>query len=127
MLILILIQGKTDRPSRLELGRQQQQQNDDGPGLLGPAPGGGFNPLLFLQNAHGRGPAMSKFFLPDFSCRPPSKEAVTNISSSHPVPSLVNVLRIRIRRIRMFVGLLDPDPLVRGPDLAKIVRKIFIC
>ncbi len=26
------------------------------------------------------------------------------------------VLRIRIRRIRMFVGLLDPDPLVRGMD-----------
>jgi hypothetical protein len=26
------------------------------------------------------------------------------------------VLRIRIRRIRMFLGLLDPDPLVRGTD-----------
>jgi hypothetical protein len=26
------------------------------------------------------------------------------------------VLRIRIRRIRMFLGLLDPDPLVRGVD-----------
>ncbi len=61
----LLSQGKTDRPSRLELGRQQQQ-NDDGPGLLGPAPGGGFNPLLFLQNAHSRGPAMSKFFFAGF-------------------------------------------------------------
>jgi hypothetical protein len=28
------------------------------------------------------------------------------------------VLRIRIRRIRMFLGLLDPDPFVRGTDLA---------
>jgi hypothetical protein len=28
------------------------------------------------------------------------------------------VLRIRIRRIRMFLGLLDPDPLVRGTDPA---------
>ncbi len=27
------------------------------------------------------------------------------------------VLRIRIRRVRMFLGLLDPDPLVRGMDL----------
>ncbi len=27
------------------------------------------------------------------------------------------VLRIRIRRIHMFLGLLDPDPLVRGKDL----------
>ncbi len=26
------------------------------------------------------------------------------------------VLRIRIRRIRMFLGLLNPDPLVRGMD-----------
>jgi hypothetical protein len=26
------------------------------------------------------------------------------------------VLRIRIRRIRMFLSLLDPDPLVRGMD-----------
>jgi hypothetical protein len=26
-------------------------------------------------------------------------------------------IRIRIRRIRMFLGLLDPDPLVRGMDL----------
>jgi hypothetical protein len=25
-------------------------------------------------------------------------------------------IRIRIRRIRMFLGLLDPDPLVRGVD-----------
>ncbi len=28
----------------------------------------------------------------------------------------LSVLRIRIRRIRMFLGLLDPDPLVRGVD-----------
>jgi hypothetical protein len=27
-----------------------------------------------------------------------------------------SVLRIRIRRISMFLGLLDPDPLVRGMD-----------
>jgi len=26
------------------------------------------------------------------------------------------VLRIRIHRIKMFLGLLDPDPLVRGMD-----------
>jgi hypothetical protein len=25
-------------------------------------------------------------------------------------------IRIRIRRVRMFLGLLDPDPLVRGVD-----------
>jgi hypothetical protein len=48
------------------------------------------------------------------------------------------VLRIRIRRIRMFLGLLDPDPLARSTDpdpapgfgsfyhLAKIVRKTLI-
>jgi hypothetical protein len=30
----------------------------------------------------------------------------------------ITVLRIRIRRIRMFLGLLDPDPLVRGMDPA---------
>ncbi len=42
-------------------------------------------------------------------------------------------IRIRIRRIRMFLGLLDPDLLVRGMDpdpdpdhQAKIVRKILI-
>ncbi len=71
---VLAIQGKTDRHSRLELGRQQQQQqqNDDGPGLLGPAPGCGFNPLLFLQNAHNRGPAMSKFFFAGFFMSPPS-------------------------------------------------------
>ncbi len=28
----------------------------------------------------------------------------------------VAVLRIRIRRIRIFLGLLDPDPFVRGTD-----------
>jgi hypothetical protein len=28
----------------------------------------------------------------------------------------VPVLRILIRRIRMFLGLLDPDPLVKGTD-----------
>ncbi len=44
------------------------------------------------------------------------------------------VLRVRIHRIRMFLGLLDPDPLVRGTDpaqdpapdpsiIAKIARK----
>ncbi len=67
--VLAILQGKTDRPSRLELGRQQQQQNDDG--LLGPAPGGGFNPLLFLQNAHSRGPTMSKFFYAGYFMSPP--------------------------------------------------------
>jgi hypothetical protein len=41
------------------------------------------------------------------------------------------MLRIRIRRVHMFVGLLDPDQLVRGTDPdpthpAKIVRKTFI-
>ncbi len=29
---------------------------------------------------------------------------------------LTAVLRIRIHRIHMFLGLLDPDPLVRGMD-----------
>ncbi len=46
-------------------------------------------------------------------------------------PCLAPVLRIRIHQIHMFLGLLDPDPLVRGmdpdsdPDLSikKIVRK----
>jgi hypothetical protein len=37
-----------------------------------------------------------------------------------PDPYMMNmntpVLRIRIRRIRMFLALLDPDPLVRGMD-----------
>jgi hypothetical protein len=37
------------------------------------------------------------------------------------------MLRIRIRRIRMFLGLLDPDPLVRGmdpdPSNTKQIRK----
>jgi hypothetical protein len=37
------------------------------------------------------------------------------------------VLRIRIRRIRVFLGLLDPDPLVRGtgtdPDPSIIKQK----
>jgi hypothetical protein len=42
------------------------------------------------------------------------------------------VLRIRIRRIFMFLGLLDPDPLVRGTDpdpfyhQEKIARKTLI-
>jgi hypothetical protein len=40
----------------------------------------------------------------------------------------VAVLRIRIRRIRKFLGLLDPDPLVKvtdpDPD-SKIARKIL--
>jgi hypothetical protein len=31
------------------------------------------------------------------------------------------VLRIRIRRIRVFLGLLDPDPLVRGTDPASFI------
>jgi hypothetical protein len=45
-------------------------------------------------------------------------------------------IRIRIHRIHMFLGLLHPDPLVRGMDLdpaqdpsiikQKIVRKILI-
>jgi hypothetical protein len=37
------------------------------------------------------------------------------------------VLRIRIRTVRMFLGLLDPDPLVRGtapdPDPSIIKQK----
>jgi len=38
---------------------------------------------------------------------------------SHPL------LRIRIRRIRKFLGLLDPDPLVKGtdPDSSVIKQK----
>jgi hypothetical protein len=43
------------------------------------------------------------------------------------------VLRIRIHRIHVFLGLQDPDPLVRGMDPdpdpsnhAKIVRKTLI-
>jgi hypothetical protein len=47
---------------------------------------------------------------------------------------LVLRIRIRIRRIRLFSGLLDPDPLVRGMDpdpdpsilQVKIVRKTLI-
>jgi hypothetical protein len=78
IIVPLAFQGKTDRPSRLELGRQQQQQNDDGPGLLGPAPGGGFNPLLFLQNAHSRGPALSKCFSSVFMSAP-FLEVVTKI------------------------------------------------
>ncbi len=31
-------------------------------------------------------------------------------------------IRIRIRRIRMFLGLPDPDPLVRGTDPDPLVR-----
>jgi hypothetical protein len=34
------------------------------------------------------------------------------------------VLRIRIRRIRMFFGLPDPDPLVRGPDPDPSILKL---
>jgi hypothetical protein len=33
-----------------------------------------------------------------------------------PYVCLVLVLGIRIRRIRMFLGFPNPDPLVRGPD-----------
>jgi hypothetical protein len=33
------------------------------------------------------------------------------------ISNCLAVLRIRIRRICMFLGLLDPDPLVRGMDL----------
>ena len=33
-----------------------------------------------------------------------------------PVLSFRSVFRIRIHRIHMFLGLLDPDPLVRGMD-----------
>jgi hypothetical protein len=50
--------------------------------------------------------------------------------SKHETSSLfyfTALLRIRIRRIRMFLGLLDPDPnpLVRGtdPDLSIIKQK----
>ncbi len=37
----------------------------------------------------------------------------------HPAP----VLRIRIRKIRIFLGLLDPDPLVRGTDADPSIMK----
>ncbi len=46
---------------------------------------------------------------------------------------ILTVFRIRIHRIHMFLGLPDPDPLVRGMDPAtdpdhhaKIVRKTLI-
>jgi hypothetical protein len=45
---------------------------------------------------------------------------------------LYSVLRIRIwiHQIHMFLGLLDPDPLIRGmgpdPSIIKIVRKTLI-
>jgi len=32
-------------------------------------------------------------------------------------------IRIRIRRIRMFLGLLDPDPLVKGLDPASAPKR----
>ncbi len=42
-----------------------------------------------------------------------------------PLGSSSAVLRIRIHRIHMFLGLLDPDPLVRGmdPDPSIIMQK----
>jgi hypothetical protein len=33
-----------------------------------------------------------------------------------PVLSIIIITSVGIRRIRMFLGLLDPDPLVRGTD-----------
>jgi hypothetical protein len=45
----------------------------------------------------------------------------------HPLVELQAVLRIRIHRIHMFLGLRDPDPLVRGmdpdPDPSIIMQK----
>ncbi len=38
------------------------------------------------------------------------------ISLTYPKVFLPSVLGVRIRRIRMFLGLLDLDPLVRGMD-----------
>jgi hypothetical protein len=43
------------------------------------------------------------------------KEAV-RYSPSQSLYALEAVLGIRIRRIRVFLGLLDPDPFVRGVD-----------
>ncbi len=57
------------------------------------------------------------------------KEFLKKSGLSDDLNGILPVLRIRIRiQIRMVLGLLDPDPLVRGmdPDLApdpKILRK----
>jgi hypothetical protein len=100
-----LSQGKTDRPSRLELGRQQQQQQTDD-GLLGPAPGGGFNPLLFLQNAHSRGPAMSKFFFAGFFTAAAFLRGRYKYFIQSPGRYLL---------LLMFISVADPDPNIFGP------------
>jgi hypothetical protein len=42
----------------------------------------------------------------------PTSRNFEQFYTGYPVP----VLRIRIHRIHMFLGLLDPDPLVRGMD-----------
>jgi hypothetical protein len=39
-----------------------------------------------------------------------------NIEISFDSASLTPLLRIWIRKIRMFLGLLNPDPLIRGTD-----------
>ncbi len=47
---------------------------------------------------------------------PLSKCETREVFRTCPVAVLKIQIRIRIRRIRMFLGLLDPDPLVRGMD-----------
>jgi hypothetical protein len=46
-------------------------------------------------------------------------------SLSVPFPYLQAVLRIRIHRIRMFLGILDPDPFVRGTDPNRSIATPF--
>jgi hypothetical protein len=59
-------------------------------------------------------------FLISLTCSEVWPWYVTNflepIVSNHSKSMLQAVLGIRIRRIRMFSGLLDPDPLVRFTD-----------
>jgi hypothetical protein len=47
----------------------------------------------------------------------------SKISAERGIDSCETVLRIRIRRIRMFLGLLDPDPFVKGMDSDPSITK----
>ena len=47
---------------------------------------------------------------------PVFERSVLLVSESYQAQPYIPVLRIRIHRIHVFLGLQDPDPLVRGMD-----------
>jgi hypothetical protein len=54
-----------------------------------------------------------------FPSRPNNRTGCRKIAASNPfcIGIWTPVLRIRIRQIRMFLGLMDPDPLVRCTEM----------